>query len=232
MNYRIAIIDDDPASHKTLSALAQKWSDSRGHTSELAQFTSAESFLFAYDGEKTFDILLLDVEMDGMNGVELAKRLRAENKIIQIIFITAYSDYISEGYEVAALHYLLKPVDADKLFHTLDRASERVVRDYRSLTVETAEGTILVPLYDIKYLEVIKNYVTVHAETDYIVRRPLGEFTDKLDKRFLRVGRSYIVNLVYIKRISKSEIELRSGEIIPIPRGAYDAVNSAIIDMR
>ena len=232
MNYRIAIIDDDPASHKALSALALKWSDSRGHTSGLAQFTSAESFLFAYDDEKSFDILLLDVEMDGMNGVELAKRLRAENKIIQIIFITAYSDYISEGYEVAALHYLLKPVDADKLFHTLDRAAERVVRDYRSLTVETAEGTILVPLYDIKYLEVIKNYVTVHAETDYIVRRPLGEFTDKLDKRFLRVGRSYIVNLIYIKRISKSEIELRSGETIPIPRGAYEAVNSAIIDMR
>ena len=232
MNYRIAIIDDDPVSRETLSALALNWSDARGHITNLSKYTSAESFLFTYSTEKTFDILLLDVEMDGMNGVELAKRLRSENKIIQIIFITAYSDYISEGYEVAALHYLLKPVNESKLFQVLDRAAERVLRDYRSLAVGTSEGTVFVPLYEVKYLEVIKNYVTVHAEKDYIVRKPLGEFSDALDRRFLRVGRSYIVNLLYVKRVSKNEIELRGGEIIPIPRSAYESVNRAIIDMR
>lgn len=232
MNYRIAIIDDDPASHEALSALAMKWCGRRRHTIELAHFNSAESFLFAYSDDNAYDILLLDVEMDGMNGVDLAKRLRLDNKIIQIVFITAYSDYIAEGYEVAALHYLLKPVDEDKLDRVLDRAAERVERDCRSLTAETSEGIVIIPLYEIRYLEVIKNYVTVHGAEDYVVRKPLAEFMEELDKRFLKIGRLYIVNLLHIKRISKSEIELRSGEMIPIPKNAYELVNRAIIDMR
>lgn len=232
MNFRIAIIDDEPASHEILSVLAEKWSGSRGHTIELARFTSAESFLFAYSEEKAYDILLLDVEMDGMSGVELAKRLRSEDKIIQIIFITAYSDYISEGYEVAALHYLLKPVDECKLFQTLDRAFERLKTQARIVTIKTLDETVRIPIYEIRYAEVSRNYVTVHAQSDYTVKMPLTELVGCLDERFLRIGRSYVVNLNCIRRVTKTEIHLRGGETVPLPRGAYENVNRAIINMK
>ena len=232
MNFRIAIIDDEPASHEVLSALALKWSGLRGHTTELERFTSAESFLFAYSAEKAYDILLLDVEMDGMSGVELAKQLRSENKIIQIIFITAYSDYISEGYEVAALHYLLKPVDECKLFQTMDRACERLKTEARVVTIKTTDETVRIPIYEIRYAEVLRNYVTVHAQSDYTAKMPLTELVGSLDERFLRIGRSYVVNLGFIRRVTKTEVHLRSGETVPLPRGAYETVNRAIINMK
>ena len=73
-------------------------------------FPSAESFLFDYAEQKNYDFLLLDIEMPSMNGVELAQKIRQENNAVQIIFITGYSDFMAEGYEVSALHYLMKPV--------------------------------------------------------------------------------------------------------------------------
>ena len=82
---------------------------------QISLFTSAEHFLFSYGREKDFDILLLDIEMGDMDGVTMAKKLRQENHAIQIIFITGYSDYIAEGYEVAALHYLMKPVREENM---------------------------------------------------------------------------------------------------------------------
>ncbi len=75
------------------------------------------------------DILLLDIEMGAMDGVTLAKTLRKENDTLQIVFLTGYSDYISEGYEVAALHYLLKPVQKEKLFSVLYRALDKVKKN-------------------------------------------------------------------------------------------------------
>lgn len=75
-----------------------------------------ESFLFRYDEYKAFDILLFDVEMSGMDGVSAARKVRRENAAVQIVFITGYSDYIAEGYDVAALHYLMKPLNKEKFF--------------------------------------------------------------------------------------------------------------------
>lgn len=231
MIFKISSVDDDPQSAERLIAMTEKWAESRGHSLNFSKYSSASGFLFDFS-DNPCDILLLDVEMPGMSGVELAKKLRSENRIIQIIFVTAFSDYISEGYEVAALHYLLKPVDPEKLFRTLDRAAERVIRDCRSTTLETSDGTFVIPLHEIHFMESQKNYVIVHAERDYIVRRTLTAFSDCLDSRFLRVGRSYIINLLYIKKVSRTEIELKTGEIIQIPKGSFEAVNKAIIAMK
>lgn len=231
MYIKVSICDDNAAERERIGSLVSEWASASGTDINLNEYCSAEEFLFSYEDCKP-DILLLDVEMPGLNGVDLAKRLRASNRIIQIIFITAYSDYITEGYEVAALHYLLKPVEPEKLFRTLNRAVERVIRDCRSIALETVDGTVIVPLYEVRYLEACKNYVTVHAERDYTVRRTLSDFSDKLDSRFIKAGRSFIINLLWIKRVSKNEIELKNGEIIPIPKAAFETVNRAIINMK
>ena len=150
----------------------------------------------------------------------------------EIIFITGYSDYISEGYEVAALHYLMKPVKEEKLRSVLDRAVEKITKNERVLHFEVGGEMVRVPIYQIRYADVLGNYVTVHARTDVTVKMTLGELEKQLDECFYRVGRSALVNLTQISRVTKTEIRLSDGTAIPLPRGAYEGVNRAIINMR
>lgn len=128
MNYKIAICDDSGADRQYVLNMVRAWASSAGHTVHIDDFPSAESFLFRYAEESDYDILLLDIEMGAMDGVTMAKELRKSNDTVQIIFITGYSDYISEGYEVAALHYLMKPVKEEKLRSVLDRAVEKITK--------------------------------------------------------------------------------------------------------
>lgn len=110
MKYKIAICDDSDADREYVLNMVNRWAAGAGQVVHTDTFTSAENFLFHYAEESDYDILLLDIEMGDMDGVTMAKQLRKNNDIVQIVFITGYSDYISEGYEVAALHYLMKPV--------------------------------------------------------------------------------------------------------------------------
>ena len=190
----------------------------------------ADAFLFRYAEDKSFDLLLLDVEMPGTDGVTLAKTVRQENEAVQIVFITGYSDYIAEGYDVAALHYLVKPVSREKLFAVLDRAWEKHRRNARCLNLELSGELVRLPLYEVRYLDVHQNYVTVHARQDYTVKRTLGEFEAQLDEGFLRVGRGMILNLKQIRRVTKKEVVLADGTALPLPRGAYEPLNRAIIE--
>ena len=219
MYCKVAICDDAPKDRDLLDALVRRWAQKRGHAVRLAAFASAEQFLFHYAEEKDYDVLLLDVEMGAMDGVALAKRLRAENETVQIVFVTGYDDYIAEGYEVAALHYLMKPVQEEKLFAVLDRAAEKAAQNEKALYFETGG-------------EMVGNYVTLHAKGELTVKMTLGELEKMLDERFYRVGRSALVNLTQIARVTKSEIRLLDGASIHLPRGAWEGVNRAIIRMR
>ena len=225
--YKIAICDDSQADTEYLTTLVKGWAKDR--TAIIKTFPSAEAFLFNYAEEKDFDILLLDIEMGKMDGVTMAKAIRQDNESVQIVFITGYSEYIADGYDVAALHYLIKPVKTEQLLSVLDRAVERLKKNEKELLLKTADETVVMPVREIRYLDVQQNYVTVHGKTDVTVKRTLGEFEKELDERFFRLGRSYIVNLTCVRRISKTEVILTDGSAIPLPRGQYDALNRAII---
>lgn len=213
MDYKIAICDDSSADREYISSLVTRWGKRERHTVALSTFCSAEEFLFGYEEDPNFDILLLDIEMGGMDGVTMAKKLRRVNDSVQIIFVTGYNDYIAEGYEVAALHYLLKPVNEGKLFSVLNRAAEKLKRDEKVLKFEVGGEVSRVP-------------------ENVTVKMTLGELERELDERFYRVSRSAIVNLAYISRVTKTEIKLSEGSVIPLPRGAYEGVNRAIINMK
>ena len=229
MTYQIAICDDQQESLEYISALVQSWAEQLGISVRLSCFQSGESFLFTYAEQKNFDILLLDIEMNAINGVELAKTIRKENDGVQIIFITGFPDYIAEGYEVAALHYLMKPVSSEKLQQVLNRALGKIKKNEKSLFLSLSGETVRIPVYEIKYLEVQQNYVTIHARRDYTVKKTLGEFEQELDERFYRMGRSYLVNLSYIDKITKTNVFLSDGSILPLPRGHYESLNRAFI---
>lgn len=229
MTCKLAICDDNGEYTRFIDGLVARWAEQSGIQARTALFPSAEAFLFRYEEERDFDILLLDVEMGGMDGVELARRVRREDDAVQIVFITGYTDYIAEGYEVAALHYLTKPVNPDKLFQVLTRAVGRLARNEPVLTLELPGETVRVPLGKIRYVDVLHNYVTVHAGQDYTVKRPLAELEQALDGRFYRIGRSCIVNLAFVSRVTRTAVELSGGESLPLPRGQYEGLNRAII---
>ena len=229
MTYRIAICDDEQPQIEYLTSVVSAWSNENGHVCEMRAFPSAEAFLFAYEDDNAYDILLLDIEMKHITGVDLAKSIRKKDQTVQIIFITGYSEYISEGYEVAALHYLMKPVSQHKLFSVLDRAAEKIKQNEKCLNLPLSGEMVRVPLHEIKYLDVHQNYVTVHGKADYTVKRTLGEFEGLLDTRFTRVGRAMIINLTYISRVTKTDVYLSDGTVLPLPRGAYEPLNRAII---
>ena len=144
--------------------------------------------------------------MGSMDGVALAKAVRKAGGTMQIVFVTGYSDYIAEGYDVEALNYLMKPVDAAKLFDVLDKAVARMRRDSKCLDLQCAEGLMRIPLADIRYLDVRRNYVTVHTDRDYTVKRPLGEFEAELGDAELAdlIGEANHANLI-------DDIELLDG---------------------
>ena len=232
MKYKVAICDDAAPDREYVAALVRLWAELTQSNIQLNTFPSAESFMFHYADESDYDILLLDIEMEAMDGVTMAKHLRKDNEAVQIIFITGYTDYIAEGYEVAALHYLVKPVKEEKLFSVLDRAAEKLRKNEKVLHFEISGEIVRVPVYQIRYAEVMANYVTIHAAEDVTVKMTLGDLEKELDERFYRAGRSIIVNLTQISRVTKTEIKLSDGTVIPLPRGAYEGVNRAIINMR
>ena len=136
---RIAIIDDSSVDTSYIASLVNTWAELSDTSVQVTTFFSAEAFLFTYAENRIFDILLLDIEMDGMNGIELAQKLRREGADIQLVFITGYPDFISKGYDVAALHYLMKPVLQEKLAQVLDRAVENLMKTRRSIVLSVGE---------------------------------------------------------------------------------------------
>lgn len=232
MNYKAAVCDDSAVDRQYILNMVKGWAQTAGHTVQVETFDSAENFLFHYPDESDYDILFLDIEMGTMDGVMLAKQLRKQNDTVQIIFVTGYSDYILEGYEVDALHYLIKPVQENKLFSVLNRAAEKLAKNEKVLNFKVDGEMLRVPVYQIRYADVYGNYTTIHAKTEVTVKMTLGELEKQLDERFYRAGRSVIVNLTQISRVTRTEMKLLDGTEIPLPRGAYDAINRAIINMR
>ena len=231
MRYKMAICDDSQIDRQYVMNMVQKWASLNSHLVHIDSYSSAESFLFSYEQNKDYDILLLDIEMGAMDGVSMAKQLRKDNDTVQIIFITGYSDYIAEGYEVAALHYLMKPVKEDKLFMVLDRAIDKLAKNEKVLNIESGGEMLRIPIYQIRYVDVHGNYITIHYTSDSTFKMSLHELEKNLDERFYRAGRSVIINLAYINRVTRSEIKLKDGTIIALPRGAYEGINRAIINM-
>ncbi|WIV11949.1 LytTR family DNA-binding domain-containing protein [Proteiniborus sp. MB09-C3] len=166
MNFHIAICDDELSSIQHIGYLVERLGEVSGHLLEIEKYPSSEAFLFQYAEDKSYDILLLDIEM---NGVELARKIRENNREVQIIFITGYMDYIIEGYDVEALHYLIKPVDENKLYRVLDKATERLKKQEKALPLLIDGEMIRIPLYEIEYISVDQNYTTIHAENNYTI---------------------------------------------------------------
>ena len=223
---KITICDDDIGQLDNLRHLIREWNSS----AEIQEYCSSEQFLFGYP-DNPCDLLLLDIEMGDMNGMELARKLRSAGDTLPIIFITGYSEFMQDGYDVEALHYLLKPVNTDKLFAVLDRYASRHKTDNRVI-FPCGDESVCINSEDIVYLEACgkKTQITLKDGKEIVCICGLNAATEKLSEGFMSCHRSYVVNIGYIRSISKTEITLDSGQKIPLSRRLYDSVNKAFIE--
>ncbi|MCD8105377.1 MAG: LytTR family DNA-binding domain-containing protein [Lachnospiraceae bacterium] len=230
MAYRVAICDDSKIDAEYVKQILCRWAKDRGADVCPEVFPSAESFLWKYEEDQLWDILLLDIEMGTMDGVTLAKRIRKGNEAAQIVFITGFPDFMAEGYEVSALHYLLKPVKSDKLYAVLDKAVNNLAKKEKRLAISFDRETEYVPLDKITYIEAQKQYVVVRTETqEYCMKTSLASTEKDLDEYFFRCQRSFIVNLRYVLRIGNDHVILKNGAEVPISRGMAQKIGKEII---
>lgn len=228
---RIGICDDEPQMRAVLEQTVLQWVKDGERLCQVQSFASAEQLLFAYE-EQAFDILLLDIEMPGMNGIDLSKKIRETDEHVQLIFITAVSDFIGEGYEVAALHYLIKPVKPEKIAEVMDKACKNLKSSEAVLSLQTESGVRLILQRSISYLEANGHYITVHTDDgNFEKKSTLQEMLSKLDERFYRCQRSFAVNLFRVKKVSRTEVELTGGCCLPLSRGLYDEIHQKLMDL-
>ena len=230
MEAKIAICEDEARQAEYIKMLAGKWAGEKGIKASIDMFASAENFKSALGEGEKYDILLLDIQMGGQNGIELAREIRQSGAKLPIIFITGFAEYMSEGYDVSALHYLLKPINENKLFEVLDKARKGLESEPEALSLEINRKNLILPLRDIVYIESSLNYIVVHTEKEqHKAKMSLAEIEGRLGGGFFRCTRSYIVGLRYIRIITKKEIILTTGASIPLGRRLYQKINDAFI---
>ena len=231
MKLKVAICDDEQSQIEYMSLAVSAWAKANAHHCELAAFSSAEAFLFEYSGNNNFDILLLDIEMSGQSGVGLARQLREDGNRSEIIFVTSHFEFYGEGYEVDALHYLIKPIEQEKLFAVLTKAAERLAVAPCSLILNCDGETVKLYERDILYVEASLHYVLIRTvEREYKVKENLSVFAERLSEDFFRTHRSYLVSLKAVIRISRTSVFLEGGFEVPLSRGKYDEINRAYIE--
>ena len=230
MAYRVAIVDDSNTDAEYVQSILESWAQDRQASVQMRRFNSAESFLFHYADDKDWDVLLLDIEMGAMDGVTMAKRVRQENQSVQIVFITGFADYISEGYEVSALHYLMKPVKQEKMFAVLDRAVAAMQKTERVILLPVGGEMFRLPTSQVQYVEAFSHTVAIVTDADMIhVKMSITEIEKMLGDGFVRCHRSYLVGLKHIARLSKTEVILDNGKTLPLSRSAAASVHKAFI---
>lgn len=225
----LAICDDERVEADYLAALAQEWAVSRGVDVRVRTFESAEALLFGCGEGASADVLIIDIQMKGMDGMALARRIRRDDEGAQIVFVTGYPDYMAEGYDVGALHYLMKPVREDKLFDVLDRAKKRLSQD-QTILLDADGGLARVRMDEIASAEAFDHMLEIRTTSGrFSVRMTLSELEGRLSGAFVRCHRCAIVNLLHVRRITRTEVALDSGETVPLSRRLYADVNRAML---
>lgn len=230
LKYKIIICDDEQDQIEYIASVVLAWSAKNSYTCDVTAFTSAESFLFEYEDNKAYDILLLDVEMKNITGIELAKQIRRDNNRAEIIFITSHFEFVGEGYEVDALHYLIKPLSAEKLMQVLNKAAEKLSVQPPSVIINCDGETVKLFETDILYIESFLHYIIIRTrDKEYKIKERISAFEQKLSDDFYRIHRSYLVSLKAITKISRTSVNIGKTEL-PLSRGKYDDINRAFIE--
>ncbi len=233
---RIAICDDEEAQRLLIQRYVEAWAADNKVALETELFASGESFWFAWEDDSSYDLLIFDIEMGQLNGMELAAGIRRKDEDIPILFVTGYDSYMAQGFEVAAMHYLLKPLRKEKLFTVLDKLKKMRMRKKQEekILFRAEEGPLSLPASKIWYIEAMAHQCILYTEdTSHVLCSSIGEMVRQLCGRreFVRCHRSYLVNVQHISAIVKPELVLDDGRRIPVSRSAEKEVGRVFIEL-
>lgn len=176
--------------------------------------------------QETFDLIFLDIQMDGLNGIQTAKKIRSMDENVLIVFITGIKEYVFDAFDVTAFHYLLKPVQIEKLQEVLHKAERKITGEKhckkRQLLIKTREKSLTIDTDDILFLENALRKIVIHTKTESIlVYGTMSEFEQKVGSGFYRSHRGYLVNMAHIAEYDTENIYMDNGEIAYLTRKNY-----------
>lgn len=221
---RICILDDDISSAKQMHNILTEYLTDHKISFEIDQYERGEHLLNALsNAAAVYQIYFLDILMPGISGIQTAKEIRKHDKSAHIIFLTSSPEYAIEGYEVRAYDYLQKPLNADRLFHTLSEllgAEDQPSAKWLQLKINGVLRNI--PYNNICYIEAQRNKLLVVLNTGEHLEA-YGTFSSILsllkdEPEFTQTHRSYIINMRYIREFTSTVIRLQSDHHIPVSR--------------
>ena len=230
---RIAICEDEKVILDFETSLVTQWATGAGCPLQLDTYVSAEQFLFESEDKAPYDVLIFDIQMKNMNGMELAKTLRRRGSDAVIIFITGVPDYAIEGYEVGAVRYILKPVKAEVLNGLLDNAwAERQKKAEDFFVLGQGADLEKICFDKIIYIEARGQYVCMKGlDFEREWKAGFAETVAGFEGRgFFCLRRGLMVNLAHVAKITRTDCLLEDGEALPVARGVYKELNEAFIE--
>ena len=236
---RIAICDDDRSDRERICEFVSEYLKVKEIRAEVKVFDHPDKLIQECETYRP-QIYLLDIVMPMVTGIQAARELRWNQPDAQIIFATSESSYALESFDVNPINYILKPVAKDKLFSTLDLALTRALTDDRkSVTVKIKGGMCSLRLDDIMYIDYRNHVVSYHMADGEVVSTPtlrIGfmEYMDEnhSEQDFIRCHESISVNLAAIDKLTKTDITLRSKEVVPVSKSRYAEVADRYMDYR
>ena len=211
----IAIVEDDKKERLRIKECLDYITAQEDVQLNISEFSNGLEFLGNY--KPIYDIVLMDIEMPGMNGMEAAHALRKIDKTVILIFVTNLAQYAVQGYEVEAMDFILKPINKYSFAMKLDRAISRTTKRLdESIQIRTEGETFSVQIASVKYVEVAAHYVVYHTtDGDYTEYNTLKEVEKKINKSFfVRCNRCYLVNLRYITSVKRDSVFVGKDELV------------------
>ncbi len=227
---KIAVCDDDSQELERISALIDTYKRESKVPLTYKTFRSATELISSM-GSSDYDILLLDILMPGINGMQAAHEIRAFDAGVKIAFLTSSPEFAVESYAVKAYDYILKPVSKDKLFSILDAVIAEELKPLEGLTVKTQSGITRILFSRLAFVEIMNKKLYFHLADGSVreVSASLASFEEDLLARaeFVKVHRSYIVNLWQVGELGSKELITHAGKTVPISRLLYGKVREA-----
>lgn len=225
MKIKITIIEDQPIETQRLKKELAAWSNESQCSIEISEYISGEEFFAKAEGYHA-DVYFLDIQLGGMSGIKIAKRLREKNYSGYIIFLTAFREYVFKGYEVHALNYLLKPITAKALVLCMNEISKDLSGN--TYIFRMKQGIVQIPYKEILTFSSNLHYVDIlTAHEIFCQYTSLNHIIGYLPREFIRTHKSYIVNMNHIYRITGNTITLSNNMHIQIGRSFYKDVSNA-----
>ncbi len=227
---RVGLCDDDKGYMEELTDMVRQWAKENKLKIELFSCDNGDKLL-AQSTASHMDIVILDIVMPLLNGMDTARELRAQDTAVKLIFLTSSPEFALESYEVKAQDYLLKPVSYDRLREALDACCQMLRAEPKNMVLKTSFGFQKLYFGDVEYAEAQNKRVVFHLRTGREVDtpEPLHSLEDKLvsEDGFFKCHRSYLVYLPNVDHFNSTEIIMRSGRCVPIARGYAKAFQEA-----